>query len=250
MSKDRRTSGVEPVSNGQVDVLVSATKRYPGGEEKFELAKGHPHLRKRLWRLLDQLWEEQKVRMDIITRPIWRTIRLDDNLRSAEDFLEALRKLGKVRMVEEYERADFRTKRLFDAALAQADYSTEIDLVIVSYDELSFPNHGAFHGELLGKAVKFLKLSLVPPWVALQLYLQYERGDKFEEKSLRLGMEPIKVNPELPEHDTPYTLVVDTGYGRRNWSVPGPSGVEFDTGDPGLYLPNNSELRWLFARRK
>ncbi|MEZ4210460.1 MAG: hypothetical protein R3B38_01985 [Patescibacteria group bacterium] len=75
MCKDQRTSGtIEPVTDGQSDLLIQVTKNYPGGKDKLELAKGHSDFKNRVWGLLDVLANERVLQLPIEQRPIWKSL--------------------------------------------------------------------------------------------------------------------------------------------------------------------------------
>jgi len=180
--KDQSASGtaVEPVTDGQSDTLVSVVKNYPGGKDKLELARANPNFRKEIWETLDRLASKQALRLPIIERPAWKTIRLGTGLKTADDFVQAIKAAGgKV--------GDYARDILGKPAFTASNQPTEIDLIIVTVSELGFPK-GATRKEIYAKA-QSLGLSLCPPEVGPQLRLQYM--DQPNNEYLLIGMEPI-----------------------------------------------------------
>lgn len=224
-NKDQRTSTtVEPVSEGQADLLVLATKNYPGGKEKLELAKRHPDFRKEIWETLDRLASEQALRLPVIERPVWKTIQLGTGLKTVNDFCNAIQKAGgRV--------GDWAKDIMGKPAFTVSDQPTDIDLIIVTVAELGFPK-GATRKDIYAKA-QSLGLSLCPPEVGPQLRLQYM--DQPNNEYLLIGMEPIAdSNGDLSVFNVEHA-------GNAHW-------LDCHYDSPGnVWYDYN---RWVFVRRK
>lgn len=224
MGKDQHTSGtVESVTEGQSDLLVLATKNYPGGKERLELAKGHPDFRKEIWDTLDRLATNQAMRLPVIERPAWKTIRLGVH-KNADEYRKAIKAVGgKI--------SDWANDILGKPAFTVADQLMDIDLVVVTVAELGFPK-GATRADIYKRAAEF-GLEPCPAEVGPALRLQYLDQPKGE--WLRIAMEPIVV------------------------SLGGPYIFRVERDDSGLWLhfgydnPDGvwgAGSQWVFARRK
>ncbi|MDO8664011.1 MAG: hypothetical protein Q7K44_00445, partial [Candidatus Liptonbacteria bacterium] len=112
--------------------------------------------------------------------PLWKTIKLDTGLKTADDFRKALKQSGcKI--------GNWGNDILGNPAFTVSDTETEVDLVNVSVAELGFKN-GAPRKDIYERAVS-LGLELCPNEVGPQLRLQYTDQPKGE--WLRIAMEPI-----------------------------------------------------------
>lgn len=180
MGKDQHTSGtVESVTEGQSDLLVLATKNYPGGKEKLELAKGHTNFQSRLWELLDVLAGERVLQLPILEKPIWKTIRLGVH-KNADEYRKAIKTVGgKI--------SDWANDILGKPAFTVADQPMDIDLVVVTVAELGFPK-GAIRADIYKRAAEF-GLEPCPAEAGPALREQYM--DQPNDEWLRIAMKPI-----------------------------------------------------------
>jgi len=226
---DQRTSEItQPTSDGVARQLgrqvEDATRNYRGGTEKAELAKGHPDFNEQLYGLYDKLAAEQALRLPILQRPAWKTIKLGTGLKTSKDFISAIEKAGgKV--------SDWARNILGRKAFTASTKPMELDLVVVSVAELGFPD-GATLKDIYAKAKTF-GLELCPCEVGPQLRLQYM--DQPNGEWLLVAMEPIAVSDGDPfvfyvVHDADARWLF-TGYGNPDHVWIG-------------------HYRWVFVRRK
>ncbi|MFA5967133.1 MAG: hypothetical protein WC805_01265 [Patescibacteria group bacterium] len=177
---DQRTSAtVEPVSEGQSDLLVLATKNYPGGKDKLELAKGHPDFRKDIWATLDRLAADQALRLPLMQRPAWKSVELGTQP-NADGYRSALKDKG-------FKIGDWANDIMGKPAFTVSDQPISVDLVLVTVAELGFPK-GATRAKIYERALE-LGFQLCPPEVGPALRLQYP--DQPNGEWLLIGMEPI-----------------------------------------------------------
>ncbi len=229
MKKDQRTSAIKPVSDGLARelgrMMEDAARKYSGGSQKAELVKGSPDLIKRTYQLWDELATEQALRLPIMERPIWKTLKLGNGLKSSEDFITAIEDAnGRA--------SDWAKVIMNKPAFTASDESTELDLVIVTVAELGFPD-GAKRQDIYDKAISF-GLSLCPPEAGPQLRLQYMDQPKSE--WLFIAMEPITGSD---------------GGGISVFNVNHRDNVHWlsaNYGAPGIIWYGSS--RWVFCRRK
>ena len=223
MGKDQHTSGiVESVTEGQSDLLVLATKNYPGGKEKLELAKGHTNFQSRLWELLDVLAGERVLQLPILERPIWKTILLGVH-KNADEYRKAIKAAGG-------RISDWANDILGKPAFTVADQPMDIDLVVVTVAELGFPK-GATRADIYKRAAEF-ELEPCPAEVGPALREQYM--DQPNGEWLRIAMEPIVDSYAAPnifnvEHDD------DDLWLNYNYAFPG-----------SVW---DADFQWVFVRR-
>ncbi len=179
-NNDQRTSEtVESVSEGQADLLVLATKNYPGGKEKLELAKGHPDFRKGIWDTLDRLAADQALRLPLMQRPAWKSVKLGIQP-NADGYRSALKDNG-------FHLCDWANDIMGKSAFTVSDQPISVDLVLVTVTELGFPK-GTTRAKIYERALE-LGFKLCPPEVGPSLRLQYP--DQPNGEWLLIGMEPI-----------------------------------------------------------
>jgi len=221
-NKDQRTSvTVKSVSKGQSDLLVLATKNYPGGKKKLELAKGHPNFRKEIWETFDRLAAEQALRLPIIERPAWKVLQRTCN--DAKSYISALESGGY--KISNWAR-DIMNKPAF---MAGFDVNS-VELMLATTKELTGKDTAAT-AEIFDAIRKVG--SLCPAWAGPELRKQY--SDQPNGEWLHIAMEPIA--------DSDGDLrVFSFGHdvcGRWLFSY---------YGDPGNVW--NGSHRWLFVRGK
>jgi hypothetical protein len=226
---DQRTSETTQLTSDGVArqlgrQVEDATRNYRGGTEKAELAKGHPDFNEQLYGLYDKLAAEQALRLPVLQRPAWKTIKLGTGLKTSKDFINAIEKAGgKV--------SDWARNILGRKAFTASAEPMELDLVVVSVAELGFPG-GATLKDIYAKAKTF-GLELCPCEVGPQLRPQYM--DQPNGEWLLVAMEPITASDGGPD----VFSVAHGGFGR--W-------LSTNSGYPG-YVWSGSR-RWVFVRRK
>jgi hypothetical protein len=222
MSVDQRTS-VEPVTDGQSDLLVVATKNYPGGKDKLELAKGHPDFRKEIWDTLDRLAADQTLRLPLMQRPAWKTVQLGLH-RTADDYRTALQQNG-------FRLGSWASDIMGQPAFTVSQESTSVELVLMTVAELGFKN-GAKRSDIYQRALE-LGFELCPSEVGPALRLAYP--DQPKNEWIWIGMDPISDSGGAPG----VFDVAHDGFGRwLRTDCDYPDGVW-----AGL-------RRWVFVRRK
>lgn len=183
MSKDQRTSGiVEPVTDGQSDLLVIATKNYPGGKNGLELAKGHPDFKQEVWGMLDRLAADQALRLPLMQRPAWKTVQLGLH-QTVDAYRSALKQNG-------FEIGDWANDIMGKPAFTVATEPTTVELVLMTVAELGFKN-GAKRSDIYQRVLE-LGFELCPAEVGPALGLAYP--DQPKNKWIWIGMEPIAVS--------------------------------------------------------
>ncbi|MBI4123031.1 MAG: hypothetical protein HY458_01550 [Parcubacteria group bacterium] len=158
--------------------------------------------------------------------PVWKTLKLGIELKTADDFRRALRGAS-------YRIGDWADALLGQPAFTAAAEETELDLVVVSVAELGFRN-GAKRSDIYAR-VQELGLELCPAEVGPQLRLQYK--DQPMGEWLLIGMEPIA------DSDSDGFLGV-FGVARREDGL----WLRGDDGDPDGFW--GGVFRWVFVRRK
>ncbi len=184
MKKDQHTSSIaNPVGSGLAKhlgrMVEDAMPDYPGGTAKADLAKGHPDFSDKIYELIDGLAAEQAIRLPIIKRPPWKTIKLGTQS-NADGYREALKKNG-------FRISDRANDIIGKPAFTVANQSETIDLVLVTMAELGFPD-GATRKDIYEKALS-LGLSLCPSEAGPALRLAYLDQPKGE--WILIGMESI-----------------------------------------------------------
>src|SRR3989344_3160800 len=113
---------------------------------------------------------------------VWKTIGLGTGLVAASNFGSALRSKGQVAY-------DLSKKMLRSSAFTVEESKREVDLVLITSEELGFKD-SATRRDIYERAQE-LGLTICPPEVGPQLRLQYE--DQPCGQHLNIGMEPIEV---------------------------------------------------------
>jgi len=216
MRNQRTSSGL---SHQIGRMAEDATRKYPGGTERAELAKGHPDFGSRFHALLDRLAAD---RLPIAQRLAWRTIQLGTGLKSAESFVNAIQKAGG-------EVSDNSEDIMSREAFTVANRPAQLDLVIVTTAELFRP--AATRGQIYGKAIS-LGLSLCPAETGPQLRLQYPDQPSGEQRLIAM----------VPIADSSGYLHV---FCVENGDI-GPS-LSTEYGRPDLVW--NDRSRWVFCRK-
>jgi len=186
MCKDQRTPAtIEPVSDGQSDLLVQATKNYPGGKDKLNLAKGHPDFKKRLHELLDKLADERALQLPVEERPIWKSLqRSHDDAKGYITDLEA----------NDFRISDWARDIMGKDGFSQAFDITDVNLVIASVKELTGQD-SATTAEIYD-AIRKVSGELCSAWVGPELRKQYPDQPKGE--WLIVAMETIAGSDGAP----------------------------------------------------
>ena len=220
---DQRTSVSDGLARELGRMVEDAARNYRGGTKKANLAKGHPNFVERTYELWDNLAAEQALRLPIIERPAWKTIKLGVH-ENADSYRQALKKAG-------YEIGRRANDMMGHPNFKIVAKSVDVELVVVTVAELGFPD-GATRKDIYEKALS-LGFQLCPPEVGPSLRLQYP--DQPNGEWLLIGMEPIADSGGAlfvfyVEHDD---------YGRWLYG---------HYGYPGYVWRGSS--RWLFVRGK
>ncbi|MFA5967541.1 MAG: hypothetical protein WC805_03500 [Patescibacteria group bacterium] len=202
-------------------MIEDATRKYPGGTAKANLAKGHPGFVKRLWEIFDELADEQALHLPIIERPAWKVLQRTCN--DAKSYISALESGG-------YKIGNWARDIMNKLAFMAGFDVNSVELMLATTKELTGKDT-ATTTEIFDAIRKVG--SLCPAWAGPELRKQY--SDQPNGEWLRIAMEPI----------------VDSNGG------PGLFSVERD--GSGLWLdyyfdvPDHfwhADDRWVFCRRK
>ena len=112
---------------------------------------------------------------------IWKTLKLGTGLQTADDFRNALKKIG-------CQTGNYANDLLGKPEFKAATKEIEVDLVILTTSELTGKREGGTTTEVFAGAER-LGLDRCPPEVGPQLRLQYK--DQPNGECLLIGMEPI-----------------------------------------------------------
>ena len=201
-----------------------ASRNYPGGTAKAELAKGNPNFAAKYHGLLDELAAEQTLRSSVIEQPAWKTIEIGFH-KDADAYRSALEDNG-------FRIRECANDIMGKPAFTVSDQPTSVDLVLITVAELGFPKESATRSDIY-KRVFELDLEACPPEVGPQLRLQYM--DQPDGESLFVGMEPIA------NSYGDLTIFCVGRDGSSCW-LRGCSSIS------GNFVFDNSQ--WIFARRK
>ena len=220
--KDQRT----PVSEGQAKevgrMFEDAARKYKGGKESLELAKGHPKFIEEAYNIWDRLAAEQALRLPIIERPAWKVIK-PGAYKSADDYRKALKETG-------FRVGDLANDMMKQPAFKIVDEPIDVELVLVTVAELGFPQ-GATRKDIYDKALS-LGLQLCPPEIGPALRLDYQ--DQPSGEYILVGMEPI----------------VDSGGGPDVFRVKHDGSDQWLNADYDLpAFVWHADRRWVFCRK-
>lgn len=183
MNNQHTSSTTKPVGSGLAKhlgrMVEDAMLDYPGGTAMADLAKGHPGFSSKLYAMVDNLASEQALRLPIINRPAWKTIRLGIH-KHADEYREAIKTAGG-------RISDWADDILGKSAFTVIGQPTDIDLVIVTVAELGYEK-GATRADIYKRAAEF-GLEPCPAEVGPALREQYMDQPKGE--WLLIAMEPI-----------------------------------------------------------
>ena len=152
--------------------IVDDLKAAGGGDEEIA-ALGRKEVRGRVAGVLLEATKKA-------TFPAWRTLTVNPNLRTADDFRRALTDKG-------FLISGWANDILDRANLTVPESVTELELVVLSNAKLGFPN-GAIYGDTCRRILE-LGYDLCPPRAGPELRIQY--SDQPLGEWLILAMEPV-----------------------------------------------------------
>jgi len=153
----------------------------------------------------------------------WKTIKVGTGIKTAEDFLKAMKDAG-------HEIGDWAKDIMEKPTFTVSAEETELNLVVVSVAELGFPD-GATRKQIYDRALSIMELC--PPEVGPQLRLQYT--DQLKGEWLLVGMDPI-----TGSYGDLYVFYVGRDGGGGSWLHGSDGGPDFQW---------SGDNQWVFVRR-